>query len=145
MVAKRWSADDLDGHIMELLDQVATEGPQTIQDGSGRLYDILPRVSQEEDKTPVSGEANPLESYLLRRVAERAAMTAEEIREDDEFYDNFQRGLEEMRHDPEFNRERPNPFAWVEEMSDEEFEAWEQRLAKDRQYRAEIWPQVKPQ
>lgn len=122
MVAKRWSADDLDGHIMELLDQVATEGPQTIQDGSGRLFDILPRVSQEEDKTPVSGEANPLESYLLRRVAERAAMTAEEIREEDEVYDEFQQSLEDIRREPDLNRERRSPFEDVEDLPDEEFE-----------------------
>ena len=121
MVTRLWAADDLNGHIMELLDQVATDGPQTIQDGAGRLFDVLPRLRQEEDETPEVGETSSINGYLLRRAAERAGMTAEEIREEDEFYDEFQQSLAEIRREPDLNRERRNPFEDVENLPDEEF------------------------
>ena len=122
MVAKRWAADDLGGHIMELLDQVAKDGPQTIQDGTGRLFDVMSRESSDMDKTSGPGDSNRLNEYLQRNAAERSGMTAEEIREDDEFYDEFQQSLDEIRREPDLNRERRSSFEDVEDLPDDEFE-----------------------
>lgn len=144
MVAKRWAANEVDGHIMDLLDTVASNGPQTIQDASGRLFDVVPRQSTDHGQRLSKQQPTPV-SLIERRRAERANMTDDEIREDDAFYSEYQRGLDEARREMDSERDWVNPFAWVEEMTDEEFEAWEKRLDADRQRRAEIWPRENPE
>lgn len=134
MVAKRWAANEVDGHIMELLNTVASDGLQTIQDASGRLFDVVPRQSTDQDQTSVDLlDTGP--TLIERRRAERANMTEQEIREDDEFYAEFQRGLDEARQDTELDHNRPIPFAWVDEASDEEFQAWADRWREDHERR----------
>lgn len=136
-VANRWPANEVDGHIMELLDTVASDGPQTIQDASGRLFDVVPRQSTEQDQTSIDlPDTGP--SLIERRRAERANMTEQEIREDEEFYAEYQRGIDEARREMDSGLDWVNPFAWVEEMTEEEVDAWEQRLDEARKRRTEI-------
>lgn len=64
-------------------------------------------------------------------------MTEQEIREDDAFYSEYQRGIDEARREMDSERDSVNPFAWVEEMTEEEVDAWEQRLDAARKRRIE--------
>ncbi len=74
MVAKRWAANEVGGHILELLNTVATDGPQTIQNASGRMFDVVPRQSADKGQTSV--DLPDTGAWLIeRRRAERANMT----------------------------------------------------------------------
>ena len=59
-------------------------------------------------------------------------MTDEERRENDEFYAEYQRGIDEARREMDSESDWVNPFAWVEEMTEEEADAWERRLDEAR-------------
>lgn len=40
MVTKRWTLDEADGHLREVMDQVRTGGPQEVTDPNGTIYRI---------------------------------------------------------------------------------------------------------
>lgn len=112
MVAKRWSIDDAERHLREVLDQATNDGPQEVT-RDGETFVI---VSASAWRNLTGGGSAPEDPDI----------------EDDD----YRQSLNEIHQ--EFNRaEFRNPFAWVDEMSDAEVDAWEQRLEQNRKRMAE--------
>ena len=114
MVANRWTVEDADSHLNEVLDRVKDDGPQEV-DRQGETFMIVTAEAWRLDQTERRSSPG-----TLRHAVDRVGQESE-----------AERRLE--WNDQEFR----NPFAWVEEMSEEEVDAWEQRLNDARKRRSE--------
>ncbi len=122
MVAKRWSIDDAERHLRDVLDQAVNDGPQEVT-GDGEAFVIVSaeewrrRLSETEPPSASQGHDEELADVLERMNTERWANV----------------DLDEAES------ETRNPLAWVSDVSDEEFDAWSERLEKDRERRRTLY------
>lgn len=111
MVAKRWSIDEAERHLRDVLDQARDDGPQEVT-SEGETFVIVPASAWRERAGEVVGVSDS---------ADRG---------------DFSRSLDQIHN--ELNETTPRDlFAWVDEMTEEEVDAWEQRLDDARQRRSE--------
>ncbi len=111
MVAKRWSIDDAERHLREVLDQAMNDGPQEMI-REGETFIIVP-ASAWRDRARDIVDAR-----------------------DDVDGNDFSRSLDHLHQ--ELNATTPRDlFAWVDEMTDEETDAWAARLELNRKRMAE--------
>ncbi len=114
MVANRWTLEDADSHLNEVLDRVKDDGPQEV-DRQGETFVIVTAEAWQQDETDRRSSLGTLGSAV-----DRVRQESEPERQSE-------------WNDQEFR----SPFAWVEEMSEEEVDAWEQRLNDARKRRIE--------
>ncbi len=114
MVAKRWTTSDVNGHLDDMLDRVKDDGPQEMT----RNDELFVVVTAEDWR---------------RRRSDNAVRPDEEP---EALLDRQQQLTVEGRSDWN-DREFRNPFAWVEEMSEVEVDAWEQRMDEARTRRTQ--------
>lgn len=125
MVTKRWTVEEADGHLRDVLDEVAVSGPQEVT-GDGRTFLVVTtedwqRRPGDQPTFPGQDQSEPGEE--LTDVLER---------------ERAKRWANAGRDDEEWERTR-NPFGWVNEVTDEEFDTWAGRMDEDHARRRALW------
>lgn len=112
MVAKKWSSDDVNGHLNDLLDLVKDEGPQEMT-RNDETYVI---VTAWEWRSRTDQPATPVAVPITDQDSGQAVV---------------------LERSPEWNdQEFRNPFAWVGDLSEEEVDVWEQQMEQARKRRS---------
>lgn len=133
MVTKRWTVDDAQGHLRDVLEQAATDGPQTISDATGRVFEVVmtaETVARLDLERPQPTVADLIASW--RESVYGASVPEEERQANAAIFEEFALRLEDIRR--EGNAYQPaDMFAWLDEMTDDEFEEWSARMEQNRQ------------
>lgn len=133
MVTKRWTVDDAQGHLRDVLEQAATDGPQTISDATGRIFEVVMTsdvVAKSDAQRPQLTVGDIIERGRGRLYG--ASVSEDERQENAAIFEEFALRLEDIRR--EGNAYQPTDmFAWLDEMTDHEFEEWSARMEQNRQ------------
>ena len=81
MVAKQWSLDDARDHLNEVLDRAAIDGPQTIVDLNGNMYEVRPTNNVSN---PANTDELPLSERLRRHLPPGEPIDADMLRDHSE-------------------------------------------------------------
>jgi prevent-host-death family protein len=115
MVANRWTVEDANRHLDEVLDRVKDNGPQEVARNDETFVVVTVQEWRQQHRESHSTLANA-----------------------DEIVEGHDQEIA-LEHRSEWSdQEFRNPFAWVEEMSDAEVDDWEQRMDEARERRTGV-------
>jgi prevent-host-death family protein len=108
MADRKWTFDEADGHLWEVLDRVQSDGPQEVT-REGESFVVVPARQWHERAGQGTGGSNQQDGFAVSLESIRSELNRTELRD---------------------------PFAWVDEMSEEEARDWQERLEAARRERA---------